>query len=107
MLNIEIDGFYCKECNDIHPTLYWHKIYDEYMKTKEEAIPYYKKVFARLGETVTDDDALFLYYKNMTICGLEYSEKNGKCVICGTRTHYMLIDTNKYICSDKCKYQAK
>lgn len=107
MIDMEIDGFYCKECNDIHPTLYWHELYGEYIKTKEEAIPYFKNVCARFGEIITDDDALFLYYKTMRLRGLEYSENNGECVICGTRTHYMLIGTKKYICSNKCKYQAK
>ena len=77
MLSIELDGFYCKRCNDFHPTLCWHELYDDYMKTKEESIALYKNVAERFDKPITDDEALELYYKNMSIKGLEYSEEGG------------------------------
>ncbi len=107
MLDLEMDGFYCKECNDLHPTLFWHKLYDDYKRTKEEAIIFFKENAKTFGKTITDEDALGFYYKNMCLVGLEYSEEMGECVICKNKTHYKGIKTKQFICSDKCKYAAE
>ena len=107
MIDIKLDGIYCKECNELHPTLFWHKLYDDYIKAKEECIPFFKEAAKRFGEAITDEEALELYYINMNIRGLEYSKESGKCVVCKTNTHYKLIETKNFVCSDKCKYKAR
>jgi hypothetical protein len=77
------------------------------VETKEDAVPKYKKMAARFGKIITDEEALALHFENMRIKGLEHCQQPGRCIICKKQTQYMLIKTKEFVCSDKCKYQAK
>ena len=107
MVYIEIDGFYCKECNELHPALFWHELYDEYIKTKQAFILHIKQINERFGNSITDKEALELYQNYITTLGIEFCPEPQNCIICGKETHYRLTDTNKFVCSNECKATAK
>ena len=108
MLCEKIDGIYCDKCKTMHPTLFWHELYDDYRKPLEEYIPYIKQMHERFAQmTITDAEAIEHYNDLMRILKLERCDEKGKCEICGTLTHYKYTPANKYICSDKCKYEIK
>ena len=99
MINVKLDGIYCKECNTLHPTLFWHKKYNDYELNREEN--YHKmmiKHFPNIEYTYKDN----LYIKN-----LEETKELNECVICKTLTYFKHISTNNYVCSDECKYKDK
>ena len=108
MLNMEADGFYCNKCQKVHPTPFWHDLYDEYMKPLEEYIPFIKEITEHhsTGAILTDEEATEEYYGYMEILELERCDEAGECRFCGNETHYRHTPTNMYVCSDKCKYKA-
>ncbi len=105
MIDIVPDGVPCKKCNTMHPTLYWHKLYDDYMKIEKDYIVYIKELYKKFGEEISDDKALNNYYEHMETLNLVYCEKAGRCAVCKTNTHYKHIKTQNFVCSDKCKYK--
>ena len=36
MIKIEIDGIWCKKCQELHPTLFWHEKYNDYELNRKE-----------------------------------------------------------------------
>ena len=107
MVDIEIDGFYCEKCKELHPTLFWHKLYNEYIKKEKDFIPYIKQINERFGNKITDREAMKLYQEYRTSFGVEFCAKPQSCIVCGTNTHYKLVGTDKFICSDNCKAKAR
>lgn len=93
-INIWIDRIPCKTCGKLHPTLLWHKYYDEYVWSPER-LEYEKQKRPKLLGNLT-------YEKYITQKKLIYSEVNGICK-CGKVTHFKDIKTGKYVCSDKCR----
>lgn len=109
MLCTEEGGFYCDKCRKVHPSLYWHEIYDEYLKSPEEYIPFVKEMTKRFadGAILSDKEAMEDYEEYMKILELEKCKEAGACSFCGTKTHYKHTPTNLYVCSDKCKHKAR
>ena len=48
-----------------------------------------------------------LYQEYRTSFGVEFCAKPQSCIVCGTNTHYKLVGTDKFICSDNCKAKAR
>lgn len=91
MVDIIVDGIYCSKCNDMHPSLFWHEKYNDYLSNRKKS---HKKICKKFG--------IKTHYLN----GLNLKKcKSGKCVICGCMTNYKDTRTKKYICSNECKYQ--
>ena len=103
MIDIEIDGFYCEKCKEMHPMLFWHELYEEYIKAENDFIADIKKISKRFGNKITNDEAGKLYHEHICSLGIEICDNPQKCVVCGTNTHYKIIGTDKFICSNKCK----
>lgn len=99
MINIEIDGIWCKKCQELHPTLFWHEKYNDYeLNRKEKWKEMMKKHFP--NENVEYKDTL-------PIKNLEECKEQGSCIICNTLTYFKHTITNHYVCSDECKYKDK
>lgn len=96
-INVVIDGIYCKRCNDLHPTLYWHNKYDDYLLDRREKWEKDKKKRPKLYGNVEYNDPLPTY-------GLKQEETRGPCVICGYETFFKSLETDEYVCSNECKY---
>ena len=97
MINVQIDGIWCKKCQQIHPTLFWHEKYDNYeLNRKVKWLENMKKHFP--NEKLEYKDTLY-------IKDLEECNNIGSCIICGTKTHFKHTTTKNYICSDECKYK--
>ena len=107
MVDIELDGFYCKKCKELHPTLFWHELYDEYIKTEKDFVLDIKQISERFGNKITDKEAAKLYQEYRTSFGVEFCDNSKKCIVCGTNTHYKIIGTDKFVCSNKCKETAE
>lgn len=97
------DGYYCEKCGGIHPTPFWHDLYDEYLKPIEEYIPFIKEINTKIS---TDEEAAEEYVAYMEFLELERCDEAGECAACGAETHYRHTLTNLYVCSDKCKYNV-
>ena len=80
MICIEPDGIWCKKCQKMHPTLFWHEKYNDYELSRKE----------RWFESIK---------------GLKQEEQEGNCVICNTPTFFKTIETDNYVCCDECKYK--
>lgn len=50
-VDIEIDGFWCKKCEELHPTLYWHEKFDEYLRNRRKEWDYQKNIRPNLFNT--------------------------------------------------------
>lgn len=103
MITVDIDGVYCPKCKDLHPTLYWHKKYMDYL-TKSDSYESYRKAGARFGVVFTDEECekeyLFHLKNRKIIC----KDEAGNCTICGCQTNFMSSEKGQYICSDECHY---
>ncbi len=103
-IDIEVDGIYCSKCNKLHPTLFWHEKYCNYLD-KEKWIENHQKTihkFLNIYDGVIDCN--LAYKKELTIRNLFLSNVEGNCVICGCKTIFVNSKTNNYVCSDECKY---
>ena len=36
MINCVLDGIWCPKCKTLHPTLYWHNKYNDYLLNRKE-----------------------------------------------------------------------
>ena len=98
VINIICDGFYCKACNDFHPTLKWHEKYDEYLLDRKEQWEMNKKKRPNLFKNA-------IYVDSLNVHELEEERIQEKCFICGNKTHFKNILTGHYVCSNECKYK--
>ena len=96
MVTVKIDGIWCKKCRKNHPTLYWHKKYDEYELNRKER---WEKVALRIH---IDKET---YQDNLFVKGLVEVAEPGNCNICGCLTHFKTIETDNFVCGDECKYK--
>ncbi|NQI71489.1 hypothetical protein HO594_10125 [Streptococcus suis] len=97
VVDIEIDGFWCKKCEELHSHLYWHKKFDEYLLNRREVWEQQKKVRPNLFK-----DAL--YEDSLPRLGLTEQRHRGTCVSCGHLTYFTSLKTKRFICSNECKY---
>ena len=104
MIDIEIDGIYCKKCNDLHPTLFWHDLYDDYIESEGDYICRMKNLAKIFDGGLTEDEVIKLYYKKMADKELVFCSNAEECAVCKTKTHYMHTKTKCFVCSDKCRY---
>lgn len=105
MITVEIDGVYCKRCNDMHPTLCWHEKYDELLDFKSH-IETYKRASERFKISFTDAKLEELYKDKLRRRGVKIEEKPGCCSVCSCETKFINIESNAYVCSDECKYKG-
>ena len=96
-VDIEIDGFWCKECEELHPTLFWHEKFDNYLRNRREVWEQQKKARPNLFK-----DAL--YEDRLPILGLTEQRHRGTCVSCGHLTYFTSLKTKQFICSNECNY---
>ena len=90
MIDIEIDGVWCPKCKTLHPTLYWHEKYDNWLVKRKEKHP---EICQRFGINTN-------YLDGMSVI----ESKGGKCVVCGCDTDYADKKTRVSVCSDECRY---
>lgn len=102
MVDIEIDGIYCPKCRELHPTLFWHDKYNEYLMP---SICYNNRraAGARFGIEYSDEECQEAYRKRLDLMQIDLMEYNGACVICSSTTRFIDIRTKKFVCSDECK----
>lgn len=98
MINCEIDGIWCPKCKELHPTLYWHQKYNDYLLNRREVFEENKKKRPKLFGDAEYTDSLFMKE-------LEESSEMGKCVCCEGETFFKNTKTGNFVCSDECKYK--
>lgn len=101
MVCVEIDGIYCPKCRDFHPTLYWHRKYNEYLMPSQ-CYKSHRAARARFGAKTSDEECQADYQQRLEWKKINYIENAGTCVICSTTTNFMVVDRGEYICSDEC-----
>lgn len=99
MVDLIFDGFYCKDCKECHPTLFWHEKYDDYEKNENK---HYKKSLERF---LQPDEIEPVFKESLAIRGLEKSIEQGNCSICNCLTFFKNFRTNNFVCCDKCKFE--
>ena len=96
-IDVWIDGIWCRKCRDLHPTLYWHDKYDDYLLDRREQWEESKKKRPALyGDAEYVDD--------LPVHGLKQEDVRGPCAVCGCETYFKHLQMDKYVCSDECKY---
>ena len=103
-IDIEIDGVYCPKCNDLHPTLMWHKKYNDYLN-KDEWIQEYKEALLRFKLEISDTEAIERYYEHIEALDIIQKDYSGECIVCSTLTSFINKKTGNFVCSDECKYK--
>lgn len=99
MVNIEIDGYYCKKCEEWHPELFWHEKYNDYEMNREER---YRKAIKRF---LKDGELEPPFEDTLAIRGLEECSESGECIICKYNTFFKSLRTGNFVCSKKCKFK--
>lgn len=97
MVDIKIDGIWCKKCKALHPTLMWHEKYDDYELNKDKVEEDIKKHFSNYD--LKTNRSKILKIKELCI-----QEEQKPCNICGCKTFFTNMKTSHYVCSDECKY---
>ncbi len=103
-IDIEIDGVYCPKCNDLHPTLMWHKKYNVYLN-KDEWIQEYKKSLLRFKLEIPDTEAIQQYEKHVNAKDIIQKDYTGECIVCSSLTNFINKKTENFVCSDECRYK--
>ena len=102
-VDIEIDGIYCDKCNTLHPTLFWHDKYVDYLD-KEKNIKDALKIARRFHVAFTEKEAEEQYNQSLRIRDLRLSNSTGTCAVCASKTKFISTNTDHYVCSDECRY---
>ncbi|MBQ4087660.1 MAG: hypothetical protein IJC78_05375 [Clostridia bacterium] len=100
---IEIDGIYCQKCNTLHPTLFWHEKYDDYIN-QSDYIDSITEAYKRFGTIISNEGAYKNFVEYLLTLEIDKIETEGKCVVCSAKTSFINKRTNHYVCSDVCKY---
>ena len=103
MVNVEFDGIYCPKCNGLHPTLYWHEKYDDYL-LKSHVYEAHRKTCSRFGIVFTDDECQKEYLFQLSCKKISYKKESGVCAICGCQTNFISSEKKMYVCSDECRH---
>lgn len=98
MINCVLDGIWCPKCKTLHPTLYWHNKYNNYLLNRKEQFEEIKKQRPQLLKDAK-------YIDTLPSKNLEEEKIEGNCIICNSKTFFKSTLTNHYICSDECKYK--
>ena len=96
MIFCDIDGIWCPKCRQMHPSLYWHKAYNDYLLDRKQKWEENKKKRPNLFGNAEYTDLL-------PRMGLIEEEDEGECCICKRQTFFKDINTKKYVCSNECK----
>lgn len=115
MLTFFDDGVWCKRCQKFHPTLWWHRKYEEYnsetiMKDSFRGLVENRPGLvglpadgssseSRKAEVVEQILRLNLGYRKT------YEAEESVCVICGAKTVFVSKETGRHVCSDECLYK--
>ncbi len=101
MVNIEIDGIYCPKCRELHPTLFWHHEYNEYLMPRH-CYDELRAAGARFGYTYSDEECQEMYQKRLDFKQIKLMKHAGECAICSAVTSFIAILTEQFVCSDEC-----
>ena len=101
--SIKIDGIFCQQCNALHPTLFWHEKYDDYID-ETKYIEKLIKTNERFGLIISKDDAQRDFLGYLETLEIDKTNMPDKCVICTAKTSFKNKKTNNYVCSDECRY---
>lgn len=112
MLNIEIDGIWCNECKDFHPTLFWHDKYgfrntDAGIRRSIENLAKKAPKLFRIDDLSEDKKRKVIDItakKNIEDKSIIDADI-GNCVICGYETQFISKKTRRHVCSDECLYK--
>ena len=102
-VSIEIDGIYCPQCKSLHPTLYWHEKFDDYLDEKK----YIKKLadaYKKMGVIVSNKQIQTHFSQHLEMVGIKRALNTNKCIVCNSTTQFKNIKTNNFVCSNECKY---
>ena len=107
------DGIWCPDCRKFHPTIMWHRKYNE----KDSQICFREKIKRKSGERpklfgILDhmseaeknrilEEVIAANLENKPIADAEI----GECVICGSPTAFISKQTGRHICSDECLHK--
>lgn len=98
MVNVVLDGIWCKKCQDLHPTLMWHEKYNDYELRNDDIEE------TKIRKRFPDYDYRTNRTKSLKIKELSISIEKKPCIICKDLTYFVNTKTNNYVCSDECKY---
>ena len=104
MITVEIDGVYCKKCGQMHPTLLWHKKYNDYA-TDEVTRPKIRAAMKHFRPQITDEEVAHAIEENRKYKFYEEKITSAPCAICGEQTYFISKLTGHRTCSDECLYQ--
>ena len=103
-INIETDGIYCDKCNCLHPTLFWHNKYDDYL-IKEDRVENLKKYLEKHNIKLSIDQLEDEFNSLFKVKKIKLSRIKGSCIMCGKKTKFKNLINSQYICSDECFYK--
>lgn len=105
-IDIILDGIYCPRCRDLHPTLFWHNKYEDYIETKSEETWIAEQIqrAKRFGFECSEETAREMYLADKQSSPIYRAKESGKCQMCFESTHFVHKATGNYICSDECRY---
>ena len=96
------DGVWCTKCRKFHPTLFWHKPYEEYATWKHEDEIWEE---TRKRFHLTDEQVDECRSENLRHRSFRETDTLGNCVVCGAETHFVSKKTSNYVCRDQCLYE--
>lgn len=102
-ISVEINGIFCPKCNTLHPTLFWHEKYDDYI-AETKYIEKLINAHERFELTIGKDDAQRNFLGYLETLEIKKTKSTNKCVNCSAKTSFKNKKTNNYVCSDECKY---
>lgn len=97
MITVEIDGYYCKTCQQWHSLLSRHEKFDSYLLNRKEKFEEAKKKRPMLF-----GDAEFV--DTLPARKLEENNAQEPCAVCGDLTFFRNAITKHFVCSEKCRY---
>lgn len=103
VINVEIDGVYCKKCNTMHTNLFWHDKYNE-LFIENIWSDQHINALKRFGIVCTKHRAKMEYSYTLCVKGIREVSKYNDCMVCGEKTRFKNILTDHFICSDECRY---
>lgn len=105
-VNVEIDGIFCKKCNEMHPSMYWHEAFENYLN-EEEWVQTYMRTLQRFQQAPSMERAKSEYAEMLEVHGICHLCEEGVCFVCGRETSFIDGNTIRYVCSEECKEKAE
>jgi len=104
-IDVELDGFPCNECQSFHPTLTWHKKYNDYLLEDAIWVGKYREALLKYGLDQFAIEAQKQFEKRLEWKRILMSDHVDVCVVCSSPTCFYDSLTGRYICSDECHHK--